>query len=398
MSLLEGIRVVDLGRIIAGPMTGMLLGDLGADVIKVETGPDGDFLRNQEPNFGPGLGGYFTTGNRNKRSLQIDLRAPGGRKVLEALMRSADVLIENFRPGVFDEQMGFSDEVLTRDYPQLVVARISAYGDIGPKAHQSGVDQMIQGLSGLMTVTGTGDSGPVRSGIAVCDVMGALNAAIGILAALQERNRSGQGQVMRTSLLEATLAMMSVQAGKYFASGEDPVCEGNHHPVTAPYGMFETADGFVQLMVSRQGQFRAFAEMCGRMDWLEDPRFADPTSRSVNKQAIRETVAEAMVKRGTAEWIELLEAADIPCGPVLSVAEAFNHPQAEALGMTLEMQSGGDHPVRTPGFPWRHSRTPASVRHPVPMLGEHSADIVAELGLAHDSEVREALAAATGAR
>ncbi len=396
MSLLEGTRVIDLGRIIAGPMTGMLLGDLGAEVIKVETGPAGDFLRNQEPTFGPGLGGYFATGNRNKRSLHIDLRAPGGRKVLEALMRSADVLIENFRPGVFDRQMGFTDEVLARDYPELVVARISAYGDIGPKAHQSGLDQMIQGLSGLMAVTGTEDSGPVRSGIAVCDVMGALNATIGILAALQERGRSGRGQVMRTSLLEATLAMMSVQAGKFFASGEDPVCEGNHHPVSSPYGMYETADGCVQIMVSKQENFRHFAELCGRQDWLEDPRFADSVARSVNKHAMRETVAEAMRARATAEWIELLEAADIPCGPVLSVQQAFEHPQAEALGMTLSMTSGGEHAVRTPGFPWRHSRTPASLRHPVPMMGEHSDQIVAELGLAHDPEVRAALAGKAG--
>ena len=303
---LSGIRVIDLGRIIAGPLGPMFLGDLGAEVIKVETG-QGDALRYQSPMFGPGMGGYFATANRNKRSLRIDLRQPGGLKVLRALLASADVAVENFRPGVF-EAMGFTDEVLERDFPQLVVARLSAYGDVGPMGELSGVDQLIQGYSGLMAVTGDEASGPMRSGIAISDVFGGLCNTIGILGALMERQASGRGQVVRTSLLEATMALLTVQAGKYFASGQDPRPEGNHHPVIAPYGMYETADGHLQILVARQGDFRCFAEFCGRADWLDDPRFTDGGARSANKDAMREEVAAAMRLKTTAEWTEFLAA------------------------------------------------------------------------------------------
>ena len=222
---LSGIRVIDLGRVIAGPLGPMLLGDMGADVIKVETGK-GDGLRQQAPSFSPGMGGYFTTANRNKRSLHVDLRHPGGGKLLRALLHSADVVVENFRPGIFDA-MGFTDEVLARDFPHLVVARLSAFGDLGPMGHRSGVDQLVQGYSGLMAITGSAETGPVRSGVAISDVLGGLCNTIGILGALMEKKASGRGQVVRTSLLEATMSMLTVQAGKYFASQQDPIAEAN---------------------------------------------------------------------------------------------------------------------------------------------------------------------------
>ena len=387
--LLSGIRVIDLGRVIAGPLGPMLLGDMGADVIKVETG-QGDMLRQQAPSFAPDMGGYFATANRNKRSLHVDLRKPGGDKLLRALMSSADVVVENFRPGVFDA-MGFSDEELERSFPHLVVARLSAFGDVGPMGHRSGVDQLVQGYSGLMSITGSAESGPTRSGIAISDVLGGLCNTIGILGALMERQRSGRGQVVRTSLLEATMSMLTVQAGKYFASRQDPIAEGNHHPSIAPYGLFRTFDGEIQIMVSRNDDFRRFAEFCGRPEWLEDEQFATGACRSLNKNAMRIAAAEAMEEKTTAEWLAFFVENDIPHGTVLSVGEAFESDQAKALGMILEMTAQDGTDISVPRFPWRFGRTPAQVRYPPPQIGEHTEDILAEIGLKDDPEIREAL-------
>ena len=386
---LSGIRVIDLGRVIAGPLGPMLLGDMGADVIKVESG-QGDSLRQQAPSFSPGMGGYFTTANRNKRSLHVDLRKPGGGKLLRALMASADVVVENFRPGIFDE-MGFTDDVLARDFPHLVVARLSAFGDVGPMGHRSGVDQLVQGYSGLMAITGSEETGPIRSGVAISDVLGGLCNTIGILGALMEKQQSGRGQVVRTSLLEATMSMLTVQAGRYFASGQDPVAEGNHHPASAPYGLFKTSDGQIQIMVARNEDFRLFAEFCGRPEWNDDPRFANAGARSINKYPMREVVTEAMVEKSTEAWLDFFINNDIPHGQVLSIQEAFESAQAQALGMTMAMTTGDGVEIKSPRFPWRFNRTPAQVRYPPPSVGEHTEEILAEVGLADDGEVRAAL-------
>jgi crotonobetainyl-CoA:carnitine CoA-transferase CaiB-like acyl-CoA transferase len=387
---LAGVKVVDMGRFVAAPMCAMILGDLGADVIKVEAAPDGDMLRPMTPSYAPGIGAYFGTVNRNKRSITLALRSAGGQKVLRALARDADVLIENFRPGVL-EAMGFSDDAIARDYPRLIAVRISAYGDIGPLAQQSGVDQMVQGLSGLMAVTGTAETGPIRSGIAISDVMCGLVASIAALGALQERTRSGRGQVVRTSLLQAMLAMMSVQAGKYLATGQDPAPEGNHHPTAAPYGLFATADGSIQIQVSRDEDFATFARLCDHPEWSADPRFTDRGSRSRHRFVLRELVTEALRRRTTAQWFEALTTAGIPCGPVLTVAEAFNHPQAQALGMRMATTLGDGTAIEVPGFAFRFSRTEPVLNYPPPMAGEHNAQILQELGLADDPEAQAAL-------
>ncbi len=388
--LLPGIKIVDLGRAYAGPSAAMWLADMGADVIKIETGETGDTLRSQSPSYEPDLSGYFCTGNRNKRSLHIDLRHAGGRKVLLALLQEADVLVENFRPGVL-EAMGLDDNTIARDYPTLVALRISAYGDIGPMAARAGVDQLVQGASGLMSITGTPDTGPIRSGIAVCDVIGGLTGAMGVLGALMERERSGKGQLVRTSLLEAMMANLSVQAGKYFASNEDPPADGNRHPGTALYGLFQTADGHIQIQVTRQQHFEAFAHFCGRSDWLSDPKFKDYGARAQHKDEVNAAAEQEIAKHTSADFEAFLLKNDIPHGPVLSIAEAFASPQAQALNMTLQMQTHGGVDVTVPRPPWRYSRTPIELRHPVPRLGEHTHDIVNELGLADDPDVQAAL-------
>jgi len=388
---LAGIRVVDLGRIFAGPFCSQLLGDMGADVIKVE-GAEGDPMRRSLPSFAPDIGGYFSTANRNKRSLRIDFRKPGGAKILRALLSQADVLVENFRPGTL-EAMGFDEPTLARDYPRLVAVRVSAYGNAGPDSHLPGVDQMIQGVSGFMAITGTTETGPIRAGIAIADAIAGYAACVGTLSALHERGRSGRGQVVRTSLLEALMGTMSVQAGKYFASGTDPVPEGNFHPVTALYGAFATADGFVQIYVSEDARMQRFARLCNKPEWLDDPRLMTQKARDSNRDYARAAIAATMKTRNTADWIADLKAADIPCGPILSVAEAFAAPQAQAMGMVLESALGNGTKLRLPGFPVKLSRTPPELRRAPPHLGEHNDEILAEIGLAGDSEARAALCA-----
>jgi CoA:oxalate CoA-transferase len=388
--LISRIKVVDLGRAFAGPSAGMWLGDLGADVIKIETGPNGDSLRNQSPGYAPDMSGYFCTANRNKRSLRLDLRHPGGRKVLAALLADADVLVENFRPGVL-EAMGLDDDTIARDYPRLVALRISAYGDVGPMSARAGVDQLVQGASGLMSITGTPDTGPIRSGIAVCDVIGGLCGAMGVLGALMERETSGKGQIVRTSLLEAMMSTMSVQAGKYFAGGADPGPEGNRHPSSALYGLFETADGHIQIQCTRDEHVKALAGFLGRTDWLDDPRFVSYAARARNRLDVN-AIAEGEIRKHATRDVEaFLLSSDIPHGAVLSVAEAFAQPQAVALQMVQAMQATGGLELKAPRPPWRYSRTPTEMRHPVPRLGEHTQAIIDELGLADDPEVRAAV-------
>jgi crotonobetainyl-CoA:carnitine CoA-transferase CaiB-like acyl-CoA transferase len=378
-SVLEGLKVLDLGRVVAAPLCGMLLGDLGADVVKVEPAPDGDFLRGQHPKFADGIGSYFATANRNKRSLLLDLRSAEGMAVLRRLLAEADVLVENFRPGVL-EAMGLDEATLERDYPALIVARVSAYGHTGPMSHLPGVDQIVQGVSGLMSVTGDRQTGPTRCGIAVCDLFAGLAATIGVLAALTERHTSGRGQVVRTSLLQATMAMMSVQAGRYLATGDAPEPEGNHHPVIAPYGLFETADGYIQLQVMHDRQFRKLADLCAHPEWADDPRFTTATERSRYRAEVRDVVAVALRDRPSGYWLEALEQADIPCGPVLDVRAAFESEQAAALGVILRMTAGDGSAVAAPGFPVQLSRTPLAVRRPPPLAGEHDGDVLEDWG------------------
>lgn len=387
---LTGVKIVDLGRIVAGPLAAMLLGDMGADVIKVEPAPDGDFLRSSAPYFTTGMGSYFATVNRNKRSIIVDLRQAGGQKVLHRLLAEADVLVENFRPGVL-EAMGLAPDWLRQNFPRLVVARVSAFGHHGPDAQRPGVDQIVQGLSGLMSVTGTPESGPVRAGIAVSDLFAGLSATIGILGALMARQQSGQGQIVETSLLEATLSLMSVQAGKYFATGVAPSSEGNHHPVIAPYGLFATADGFIQLQVMGDRHFRALAEVCAQPSWLDDPRFNSGAARSEHKDAIRTAVAEVLLSEPSHHWLDRLQAADIPCGSVLNLAEAYRSPQAQALNMSLSGTLGDGSNVTLPGMGFGLSDTPTGLFRPPPLPGEHTAEILTMLDLASDAQVRAAI-------
>jgi crotonobetainyl-CoA:carnitine CoA-transferase CaiB-like acyl-CoA transferase len=365
---LAGIKVVDLGRVIAAPFCAMLLGDMGADVLKVEP-PGGDPVRSVRPAFANGIPGYFANVNRNKRSVVLDLRAAADMARLRALLADADVLVENFRAGVLEE-MGFDDAALAREFPRLVVVRVSAFGDVGPWATRPGVDQIVQGVAGMMAVTGTAESGPLRHGFPLADLFAAVFGALGAVAALHERATSGKGQVVRGSLLEASLAVATVYAGKLFAGGDDPKAEGNQHPSIAPYGLFETADGAVQIMVMHDRHFAAFAPLCGHPEWVGDARFATMSARSENRLAVIAAVGAAMRQRTTAEWLAALEAADIPCGPVLSLAEAFAHPQAQALNMVLE-EAG----MKMPGFPLRFSRTPMALHRPPPQLGQHQDEI-----------------------
>ncbi len=377
---LAGLRVIDLSRNVAGPFAAMLLGDLGADVVKVERPPKGDEARRHGPPFLAGESPYFLSLNRNKRSLLLDLKDEAGVAVARRLLAGADVAISNYRPGVL-ERLGLAPESLRHENPRLILARVTGFGPNGPWAGKPAYDHIIQGMSGLMSVTGSEDCGPFRVGVSISDVVTGLFAAYGVLAALHERERSGRGQVVDVSLLGATIAGLTFQAAQYLAGGERPRRRGNDHPMIAPYGTFPTADGNLSLPA---GTDAMFGRLCRELGLPEDDRFQDNPGRVRHRAELHEAICLRLRQRTTDEWSERLTEAGVACGPVLHVDEALTHPATTALGMVQEV----DHPaagrIRMLGFPVQLSATPASTRQAPPLLGQHTAEVLAELGYSRD--------------
>jgi crotonobetainyl-CoA:carnitine CoA-transferase CaiB-like acyl-CoA transferase len=381
---LAGLRVVELSTVLAGPYCAMVLADLGADVIKVEP-LEGDATRGYGPPWiGPATAGgervatYFLSVNRNKRSLRLDMAGAVGREVVGRLIGRADVLIENFRPGGLD-RLGFTQAHLAALNPKLVQLSITGYGADGPDAARPGYDFVAQAVGGLMSVTGFPDEEggrPTKLGVAITDIVTGLLGAVGVLAAL----RAGVGQRIDVSLLEATLAMLINQAHNAFATGEQPVRLGNAHPNIVPYETFATSDGEIAVAV---GSERQWPKLCAALDLPElasDPRFVDNGARVRHRDQLRPILAEAFAEADSAHWLRLLDEVGVPCAPVNSVLAAFEQPQAVARGMRVSV----DHPTLGPvpqiGLPYKLSATPASVRSAPPLLGEHSAEILSELG------------------
>ncbi|HEY7599097.1 MAG TPA: CoA transferase, partial [Candidatus Limnocylindrales bacterium] len=377
---LHGLRVCDLSTVLAGPYATMVLADLGAEVVKVEP-PDGDATRGYGPPWiGAGderVAAYFMAVNRNKRSLRLDLRGDGGREVLRRLIARSDALVENFRPGGL-ERLGFDDAELASLNPRLVRLSISGYGATGPDATKPGYDFIAQAIGGLMAITGFADDEdgqPTKVGVAISDIVTGLLGAIGLLAAL----RDGRGQRIDISLLEATLAVLINQAQNAFTGGA-PGRRGNAHPNIVPYETFATADGEIALAV---GSERQWPRLCRAMDLDElagDPRFADNDARVSNRDALRPLLAQRFASAGSAEWLARLDAAQVPCGPVNDVAAALDQPQSRARAMVTDVQHPRLGPIRQVGVPFKLSRTPASIRSAPPLLGEHSTEVLAELG------------------
>src|SRR5918998_423506 len=323
---IAGVRVLDLGRHLAGPTCAMLLGDLGADVIKVEKPEVGEDGRSAGPPFFDGVSAFFLSANRNKRSLTLDIKRPEGQEAFRRLAETADVSVENFRPGVMDAlNIGYA-RVSERN-PRIIYCSISGFGADGPFADRPGLDQIIQGVSGLMSVTGFEGGEPVRVGIPIADLLTGLYGAYGVLAALQARERTGRGQVVETSLLESMVGTLGFQAVRYLNGGDVPPPAGNHHPINAPYGLFKTRDGYVTIGATGDKRWRAFCEVIGAPEFLEDPRFATNGGRHEHRLELAELIGEKLQAHTSDEWEAILNDAGIPCGPVYRMDQSLEHPQ-----------------------------------------------------------------------
>jgi len=383
MAALDGLKVVDLTRYLSGPTLTMLLADLGADVVKVETLPLGDPARQSGP-FQDDESVYYLASNRNKRSLAVDLRKPEGTELLLRLIDDADVFVQNFRPGTA-EAMGLGADVLRARNPRLIYVNISGFGTRPPGDSLPGFDQTAQAMSGLMSVTGTEETGALRVGIAISDSATGVFAAVGVLAALHERERSGLGTVVESSLMESTLTLMSYQAQKYLSLGVVPGRDGNDHPIMFPQGTFKTGDGSLTLASGNEKMWRRLCSVLGLDALAEDPKYADNASRMTNRAELRELIEDALSKRSAEEWIPDINRAGVPCGPVLDLEQALNHPVTQALDMVETVEHTALGPMKVLGQAVKVGGSETGwLRRPAPMLGEHSLEIAAELGLTTD--------------
>ncbi len=379
---LSGVRVVDLTRILAGPFATMLLGDLGADVVKVEHPDGGDDTRRWGPPWVPGAGGasaYFTSVNRNKRSCTLDFKTETGREVLWRLIEGADVVISNFRPGVLD-RLGFGWDAVHDRSPRAVYVLINGYGSEGAAAGKPAFDVIVQGESGVMDLTGQPDGPPTRVGISLGDETAGLLAVQGILAALLVRERTGEGQRVEIALHDGLLSLLTFQAQNWWAGGKAPTRIGNAHPSIVPYQTFPTADGWMNVGVGNEGQWRRFCEAVGRDEWIEEPRYRTNADRLVHREQLVPHIEEILRRWSTAEWIEMFAAVEVPCGRIRSVPEALDSPEARARGMIVEVEGADGGPLPLLGPAVRMSASPARVRRRPPGLGEHTGEVLAQLG------------------
>ena len=376
---LSGVRVVDLTRALAGPYCTLVLGDLGADVLKIEQPGSGDETRGWGPPFIADQSAYFISINRNKRSVTLDLKQADGLEILRRLVANADVLVENFRPGTLS-RLGLSYEQARAINARLIFCSISGFGQDGPRAAQPAYDQIVQGLSGAMSLTGPVEGPPSKFGIAISDIGAGMWAAMAIGMALFHRERSGQGQWIDTSMIGGLVALLTFQAGRYFATGSVPGLGGNKHPTIAPYETFKTADGWLNVACGNEGHWQRFCRALGLDDLLEDPRFASNRDRIANRPALNARLDPHIATLKTAAAVAALEAAEVPAGPVFTLDQVFADPQAEHLGLrqTLDHPTAGE--VSVTGFPWRLTDSPAEMRLPPPCLGQHTDEVLQELG------------------
>ncbi|MCX7931080.1 MAG: CoA transferase, partial [Rhodovarius sp.] len=364
MSLpLSGIKVLDLTRVRAGPTCVRQLADWGADVVKIEM-PAG--LDQGDPMGGPREGPDFQNLHRNKRGLTLNLKTPEGVAILKRLAEGADVVVENFRPDV-KHRLGIDYEALSAVNPRLIYASISGFGQDGPYADRPGFDQIAQGMGGLMSITGEPGRGPMRVGIPIADLCAGIFAAMGILIALYERERSGRGQWVQSSLLQAQAFMLDFQAARWLMAGEVPGQAGNDHPTSIPTGVFPTSDGHINIAASGNAIWARCARALGHPEWLEDERFKTAQSRSENRAALNALIAETTRTNTSAYWVETLNAAGVPCGPIYNIRQVFEDPQVRHLGIAQALDG-----VRYVGQPFTLSRTPSAIRRHPPKLGEHT--------------------------
>jgi formyl-CoA transferase/CoA:oxalate CoA-transferase len=381
---LAGVTVLDLTRVLSGPYCTMLLGDLGARVIKVERPGQGDDTRAWGPPFVDGESTYFLSINRNKESVTLDFKRPEGRVILERLTASADVLVENFRPGTL-AGIGFDHESVLARYPRIVYASISGYGQTGPRRDEPGYDAVMQAEGGLMSITGPADGPAYRLGVAVADFITGVFTAQGVLAALLARGTTGRGQHVDVGMLDTVTAMLTYQAGIWFATGKAQHRMGNRHPSIAPYDTYRASDGEFVLAVGNDTQFRACCVVVGRPALADDPRFATNAARVVHVQALGAILADAFSGRTRAEWIGALTSAGVPAGSVRDVGEVLLDPQTAARDMVVKVEHAALGTLEQLGLPVKLSDTPGSVRLAPPVLGQHT-DAVLRGDLGMDDE------------
>lgn len=378
---LARFRVLDLSRVRAGPSCVRMLADFGADVIRIEPPPgidanDNMFVDSRDS-------GDFQNLNRNKRSLTLNLKQPQGLAVFQRLVRDADVVVENWRPDV-KGRLGIDYPALRAINPRIVLASISGYGQDGPYARRPGFDQVIQGMGGLMSVTGHPGQGPLRAGLAVADSSTGLYAALGIFAALLEREQSGEGQWVHTSLLQSQIAMMDFQAARFLNEGVVPVQCGNDHPSASPMGLYRTQDGDLNIGAAGEGNWRRFCEALGRGEWRTDPRFATERGRIDHRAALKTEIESVLQQQPLAHWVEMLNQVGVPAGPVYSMDQVFADPQVRHLGATAQATTTGGKTCTYVTQPVHLDRTPGRVQAAAPECGEHTDEVLREAGYADD--------------
>ena len=383
---LSHIRVLDLSRVLAGPWAGQTLGDLGAEVIKVERPRTGDDTRHWGPPYLKNAQGestseaaYYLSANRNKQSLTLDFTQPEGQRIIRDLVAECDVLLENFKVGGL-AAYGLDYESLKEINPRLIYCSITGFGSDGPYANRAGYDFMIQGLGGLMSLTGRAEgeegAGPVKVGVALTDILTGLYATVGVLAALNSREQTGTGQHVELALLDVQVACLANQAMNYLTTGVAPKRMGNAHPNIVPYQDFPTADGDIILTIGNDGQFRKFAEAAGHPEWASDDRFASNKARVAHRKELIPLIRQVTVFRTTAEWVALLEQAGVPCGPINDLAQVFADPHVLARGLRVDMSHPLAGSVPQVASPIRLSETPVEYRAAPPLLGEHSEAVL----------------------
>ena len=374
---LEGIRVLDVTQVMAGPYCAMMLADLGASVIKVEP-PAGDSTRQM-----PGASGTdspsFNAVNRGKRSIVLNLKTEGGREAFLRLARSSDIVVENYRPGVM-ASLGIGYAALSAEHPRLIYASISGYGQTGPQSGKGGFDLIAQGVAGIMSITGEPGGPPVKAGIPVTDLGAGLFALVGILAALEHRHQTGMGQQVDTSLVDAGVALSVWEATEYFSGTGVPTALGSAHRMNAPYQAVRCADGYVTLGAANERLFRRLCEVLGHVEWSRDPAFADNASRVTHREELAARIESITVTQPRAHWLALLDANDIPCGPINDYAQVFADPQVLARQMVVETEHPTLGHLRTLGSPIKLSATPPDVSRCAPQLGEHTDEVLREAG------------------
>ncbi|SEK61072.1 formyl-CoA transferase [Variovorax sp. YR750] len=391
---LDGIKVLDLSRVLAGPWCTQILADLGADVVKIERPGVGDDTRTWGPPFIKDANGndtdqasYFTACNRNKRSVTVDMATPDGQALLKQMAAQADIVVENFKTGGL-KQYGLDHESLRAANPRLIYCSVTGFGHDGPYAERAGYDLMIQAMTGMMSITGRPDDvpggGPLRVGVALTDLFTGVYASTAILAALQVRDRTGEGQHIDMALLDVGMAILANQASAFLNTGKAPGRQGNTHPSLAPYQDFPTQDGAMLLAIGNNGQFARFCEAGGHPEWATDARFATNTLRVKHRGVLIPMMEELTRTRTTAAWVTLLEDKAVPCGPINDIAQAFDDAQVKARGLAVTLpRDAGDGVASITGVasPLRLSGTPPVLRHAPPALGQHTQEVLAEMGI-----------------